>query len=91
MAADTPGMLNPVIKRRLPHRMVREVIFMPWRREDSVRVQCYPGSKSTLLRIVGGVLIAGGVLLFLFCVPTWAWLAVLGAAMILLGLLLIRD
>ena len=71
--------------------MKREVIFMPWRREDRVRVQCYPSSKSTILKIIGYVLIGGGVLLFLFCVPIWAWLAVIGAAMILLGLLLIHE
>jgi len=64
---------------------------MPWRREERVRVQCYPSGKSAVLKIIGYVLIGGGILLFLFCVPFWAWLAVIGAAMILVGLLLIHE
>ena len=70
---------------------MREVVLMPWRREDEVRVQCYPGSKSLILRIAGYVLIGTGILLILLCVPFWAWLALIGAALILLGLLLIRK
>ena len=31
------------------------------------------------------------ILLILLCVPFWAWLALIGAALILLGLLLIRK
>ena len=69
----------------------REVIFMPWRREEDVRVRCYPSGKSPAIRIAGFVLIGAGVLLILLCVPGWAWLAVLGAALILAGLLLIRK
>ena len=64
---------------------------MPWQREDDVRVQCYPSGGSFLLRIAGYVLIGAGVLLILLCVPGWAWLALVGAALILLGLLLIRK
>lgn len=64
---------------------------MPWRREEQVRVQCYPAGKSLALRIVGWVLVAAGVLVILFCVPVWAWLAIVGAALILLGVLLIRK
>ncbi|MBQ9265092.1 MAG: hypothetical protein IJ189_12915 [Clostridia bacterium] len=64
---------------------------MSWRREEQVRAQCYPASKSIALRIAGGVLIAGGIVLILLCVPTWAWLAIVGAALILLGLFLIRK
>ncbi|MBR3109062.1 MAG: hypothetical protein IKH30_18050 [Clostridia bacterium] len=64
---------------------------MPWQREDDVRVQCYPSGGSFLLRIAGYVLIGAGVLLILLCVPCWAWLALVGAALILLGLLLIRK
>ena len=37
------------------------------------------------------LLIGIGILLILFCVPFWAWLAFLGAALILAGLLLIRK
>ena len=64
---------------------------MSWRREDEVRVQCYPSGKSIILRIAGYVLIGAGVLLILLCVPSWAWLAFLGAALILLGFMLIRK
>ncbi len=64
---------------------------MPWLREDRVRVQCYPSGRSILFRIAGYALIAGGVLLIVLCVPFWAWLAIIGAALILLGLLLIRK
>lgn len=63
---------------------------MSWRRREQVRVQCYPASGSLLLRILGGVLIAAGVLVILFIVPIWAWVAIVGAALILLGLVLIR-
>ena len=64
---------------------------MPWQREDEVRVQCYPSGKSILLRIAGYLLIGAGTLLILLCVPSWAWLAIVGAALILLGLMLIRK
>ena len=64
---------------------------MPWRQEDEVRVQCYPSGKSILLRVAGEVLIGVGALLILLCVPGWAWLAIIGAALILLGVLLIRK
>ena len=65
---------------------------MPWRREeDSVQTRCYPSGKNVALRIIGFVLIGIGVLLVLLCVPFWAWLALIGAALILLGLLLIRK
>ena len=64
---------------------------MSWRREQPVRVQCYPAAKSIALRVVGGVLIAAGVLVILFCVPFWAWLAILDVSLILLGILLIRK
>ena len=64
---------------------------MSWRREDEVRVQCYPSGGSLALRIAGYALIGAGVILILLCVPCWAWLALVGAALILLGLMLIRK
>lgn len=64
---------------------------MPWRGDDRVRVRCYPDGKSTVLKILGYILIGGGILLVLLCVPSWAWLAIIGAAMILLGLVLIQE
>ena len=47
--------------------------------------------RSLSLRIAGYVLIGAGIILILLCVPFWAWLALIGAALILLGLLLIRK
>ena len=73
------------------HRLFWEVIILPWQREDEVRVQCYPSGSSLLLRIAGYVLIGAGVLVILLCVPCWAWLALVGAALILLGLMLVRK
>lgn len=65
---------------------------MPWRRgTDTVRTQCYPSGSSLILRIAGFVLIGLGVLLILLCVPYWAWLAVIGAALVLVGFLLVRK
>lgn len=63
---------------------------MSWRRREEVRVACYPAAGSLVLKIIGGVLIAAGLLVILFCVPIWAWLAIAGATLILLGLVLIR-
>ena len=65
---------------------------MPWRRgTDAVRTQCYPSGGSLILRIAGFVLIGLGALLILLCVPHWAWLAVIGAALVLAGFLLVRK
>ena len=64
---------------------------MPWRREESVRVQCYPSGKSMILRIAGYVLIGAGAVLILLCVPVWAWLAAIGAALVVLGWVLIQK
>ncbi len=71
--------------------MEGEVVRMPWRREDAVRVRCYPSGKSILLRAAGYVLIGAGVLVILLCVPEWAWISLVGAALILLGFTLARK
>lgn len=42
-----------------------------------------------LLSILGAILIVGGLLLLFLCVPGWFWAALAGAALILLGGLLI--
>ena len=60
-----------------------------WQREERVRAQCYPASRRILPRAAGGALILAGMLLILLCVP--AWVAFVGAALILPGLLLIRK
>ena len=62
-----------------------------WQREERVRAQCYPASRGILPRAAGGVLILAGMLLILLCVPAWAWVTFVGAALILPGLLLIRK
>ena len=51
----------------------------------------YPTRGSRLARTAGIILIAAGVLLIILCVPLWAWLALVGAALILLGVLLLRK
>ena len=64
---------------------------MSWRREDPVRAQCYPASKSIFVRAAGGILIAAGAVMILFCVPIWAWLAAIGAALIVIGVMMIQK
>lgn len=51
--------------------------------------RCYrrPGGALT---VTGGILIAAGLLLLFLCIPGWAWAALGGAALIVLGWLLIR-
>lgn len=72
--------------------MERRWFFMPWRTEEGeVRARCYPSGKSVALRIAGIALILAGALLLLFCVPCWAWLAAIGATLIVLGVLLLRK
>ncbi|MBR1584731.1 MAG: hypothetical protein IJ662_04255 [Clostridia bacterium] len=63
---------------------------MPLRWEP-VRTQCYPASGSMALKILGGALVFAGILVILLCVPTWAWMSLLGAALILSGLFLMRK
>ncbi len=51
---------------------------------------CYrPGSR--LLLILGAGLIILGLLLLIFCVPLWAYLALIGLALIVLGVFLIQK
>lgn len=64
---------------------------MPWQQQEEVEIKCYPSKGSILFRIAGFILIGLGLFLILLCVPGWAWLAAIGAALILLGLLLIRK
>ena len=44
-----------------------------------------------LARAVGIVLIAAGVLLIVLCVPLWAWMSLIGAALIFVGVLLLQK
>lgn len=63
---------------------------MPCEKENRVHVSCYPSKGGKAASIIGILLIAVGVLLIILCVPLWAWLAIVGAALILVGLLLVR-
>ncbi len=42
-------------------------------------------------RLVGAVLIAAGLLLLFLCIPGWAWAALAGAALVILGYVLIQG
>ena len=64
---------------------------MPCPQPEEVRVQCYTSGKSWIARIAGYLLIAAGAVLILLCVPMWAWLAAIGAALILLGLFISKK
>lgn len=59
--------------------------------ESEIETRKYPSGNNAGLRIAGYILIGLGVVLILICVPLRAWLALLGAALVLLGLLLIRK
>lgn len=51
-----------------------------------VRAGCGMGGAAAL----GAVMIAAGLLLLFLCIPGWAWAALCGALLVLLGCLLIR-
>lgn len=57
----------------------------------TMQTACYPSQGGTARRIIGIALIVLGVVLILFCVPYWAWWALLGAALIVVGLILARS
>ena len=55
-----------------------------------LQTACYrSGSKVFLLLGIG--LILPGLFLLIFCVPLWFYLAILGIALVVLGLLLLRK
>lgn len=64
---------------------------MPCEKDKKVSARCYPTPKSKALVIAGIALICVGILLVLICVPCWAWLALIGALLIILGILLVRK
>ena len=59
-------------------------------RKDAVRRRCYP-TGGTVKKVIGAVLIVLGVLLILLCMPCWAYLALLGVILIVVGMALIRS
>ena len=59
--------------------------------ENRVYKVSYPAKGSVLARIVGILLIAAGILLIVLCVPLWAWMALIGNALIFVGVLLLQK
>ena len=55
-----------------------------------LKTACYH-SSSRIFLLIGAALILAGVFLLIFCVPLWFYLAVIGAALIVLGLILLRK
>ena len=58
---------------------------------EPVRIAKYPSKSGKITRIIGIVLIVAGVILSILCVPLWAWLSLIGAALMIVGLLLLRK
>ena len=58
---------------------------------ETVRIAKYPSKGGKITRIIGIVLIVAGVILIILCVPLWAWLSLIGAALMIVGLLLLRK
>ena len=58
---------------------------------EQVRIAKYPSKGGKITRIIGIVLIVAGVILIILCVPLWAWLSLIGAALMIVGLLLLRK
>ncbi len=58
---------------------------------EPVRIAKYPSKGGKITRIIGIVLIVTGVILIILCVPLWAWLSLIGAALMIVGLLLLRK
>lgn len=52
--------------------------------------KCYPVHKRTPLEAAGYVLLAAGIVVLFVCIPRWAWLALLGVALIALGWILLK-
>ena len=56
----------------------------------STRASCYPAGTCKPLQYAAYALIAVGALLLLCCIPGWAWLALLGAALLAAGIALLK-
>lgn len=82
----------PVLKRPLPHMLKGK-----WgrhmqrkRQAENGYARCYRQTGRPLLTCAGIALAGLGALLLFLCVPGWAWVALLGFALICTGLLLLR-
>lgn len=58
-------------------------------RRNHTRARCYR-DPNRLLQIIGGALVAVGLLLLFLCIPGWAWAALAGIVLVAAGVLLIR-
>lgn len=58
-------------------------------KQDNVYTKTYPDGSGTLKKILGGILIAAGVLILILCIPGWAWFSLVGIALIVVGVLLL--
>ncbi len=62
---------------------------MRYRQERRPRRR-YRGCDDSAGRLVGTLLIAAGLLLLFLCIPGWAWAALAGVALVLLGYWLLQ-
>lgn len=46
--------------------------------------------RAAEMRLLGVILIASGLILLFLCVPGWAWAALVGSALVVLGWLLVK-
>ena len=54
-------------------------------KQDDVYKKSYPDRSNTLKTILGGLLIAAGVLILILCIPGWAWFSLIGISLIVIG------
>ena len=54
------------------------------------REACYPSGNRKPLEILGYILIAVGVILLFCCIPCWAWWALIGVALVVVGYFLLK-
>lgn len=55
-----------------------------------MRQKCFPSGNEGLFSIIGYVLLTIGIILLFLSIPGWVWAALIGAALILVGFLLLR-
>lgn len=51
---------------------------------------CYPSSERKPFEVLGYILIGVGVILLFLCIPGWAWVALIGVVMVVLGYFLVK-
>lgn len=60
------------------------------KRKPPAGTACYPTGTRQPLAYIGYALLALGVITLFLCVPCWAWLALLGLALLLAGFLALK-